>query len=142
MRIGTPLLAALLALGAAAAPAGAASVAYNEGGNLVLASPDGAQKLTLTSDGTAADPYYGIAQAADGTTVAARLQTFDERRPVLHEFAAADRDREGQGALRKSRRARSVDQNASASHGSSAGANARTSGASSVGCGACVVVAA
>jgi hypothetical protein len=90
MRIGTPLLAAVLALGAAAAPAGAASVAYNEGGNLVLASPDGAQKLALTSDGTPPDPYYGIAQAADGTTVAARLQTFDKRRPVLYKFAATD----------------------------------------------------
>jgi hypothetical protein len=89
MRIRTPLLAAVLALGAAA-PADAASIAYNEGGNLVLASPDGAHKLALTADGTPEDPYYGIAQAADGTTVAARLQTFDKRRPVLHKFAAAD----------------------------------------------------
>ena len=70
--------------------AGAASIAYSEGGNLVLASPDGAHQLALTTDGTDPDPYYGIAQAADGTTVAARLQTFDKRRPVLYKFAAAD----------------------------------------------------
>jgi len=81
---------ALLLLGVAAAPAGAASVAYTEGGNVVLASPDGAHKLTLTADGTPADPYYGVAQAANGTTVAARLQTFDKRRPVLYAFGAAD----------------------------------------------------
>jgi hypothetical protein len=90
MRIRIPFLAVAVACGVAAAPAGAASVAYTEGGNLVLASTDGAHKLPLTSDGTPDDPYFGVAQAADGTTVAARLESFDKRRPVLHKFAAAD----------------------------------------------------
>ena len=90
MRIRTSFALALAVSGCAAAPAAATSVAYSEGGNIVLASPDGAQKLALTSDGNPNDPYYGVAQAADGTTIAARLEPFDKRRPVLHKFAAAD----------------------------------------------------
>jgi hypothetical protein len=90
MRSRTSLLAAALAFGALAAPAGAASVVYTDGGNVVVASPDGARKLPLTTDGTPGDPYFAAAQAADGTTVAARLQTLDKRRPVLHKFSAAD----------------------------------------------------
>lgn len=77
---------------AAAEPTGAATVAYTDGGNLMLASPDGAHKLQLTSDGGPGDPWYGAAQSADGSTVAAKLQTFegDKRRPVLHHFSASD----------------------------------------------------
>lgn len=86
----TPLLLATVASLFAAAPAGAASVAYTDGGNVVLASPDGQHKLPLTGDGTPDDPYYGVAQSADGTTVAAKLQTLDKRRPVLSKFGAAD----------------------------------------------------
>jgi hypothetical protein len=90
MRTRTSLILAAGAFALAAAPAGAASVAYTEGGNVVLASPDGTHKLALTGDGTPNDPYYGVAQSADGSTIAAKLETFDKRRPVLTHFKAID----------------------------------------------------
>jgi hypothetical protein len=90
MRTRTSLILAAGAFALAAAPAGAASVAYTEGGNVVLASPDGTHKLALTGDGTPNDPYYGVAQSADGSTIAAKLETFDKRRPVLTHFKATD----------------------------------------------------
>jgi hypothetical protein len=87
-------VAALLAavgLTALAAPgqAGAASVAYIDGHNVVLASPDGAVKHPLTADGTAEAAWRTPAQGHDGRTVAVRTESFDEgrsRRPVLHLF--------------------------------------------------------
>src|SRR3712207_1334754 len=84
------LLGIALALGVAAPAAGAASVAYTEGGNVVLSSPDGAAKLALTTDGTPGAPYYVPAQSASGVTVAARQEQFDVPRAVLHAFSAAD----------------------------------------------------
>src|SRR5918993_5560735 len=83
--IGTALLACV-----AAPAAEAASVAYSDGGNIVLASPDGAAKLPLTTDGTPVAPYYTAAQSANGVTVAARQEQFDAPRAVLHKFDAAD----------------------------------------------------
>ena len=83
--IGTALLACV-----AAPAADAASVAYSEGGNIVLASPDGAAKLALTTDGTPIAPYYTAAQSANGVTVAARQEQFDSPRAVLHKWNAAD----------------------------------------------------
>jgi hypothetical protein len=90
MRTRTSLILAAGAFALAAAPAGAAGVAYTEAGNLVLASPDGKQKLALTADGNPSEPYYGVAQSADGSTIAAKLETFDKRRPVLTHFKASD----------------------------------------------------
>jgi hypothetical protein len=82
MRIGISVGAAVAAACVLAAPAGAsaASVAFAEGGNVVVASVDGKQRVALTTDGTPVAPYYGIAQAADGTTIAARMETFDKPR--------------------------------------------------------------
>jgi hypothetical protein len=90
MRTRTSLILAAGAFALAAAPAGAASVAYTEGGDVVVASPDGKQRLALTTDGNPDDPYYGVAQAGDGTTVAARRESFDKPRPVLVKFSAGD----------------------------------------------------
>jgi hypothetical protein len=90
MRTRTSLILAAGLTFIAAAPSGAASVAYTEGGNVVLASPDGTQKLALTGDGTPSEPYFAVAQSADGSTIAAKLETFDKRRPVLTHFKASD----------------------------------------------------
>ena len=54
----------------AAGSAGAASVAYIEAGNVWLSSPDGSKKVQLTTTGTPAKPWLGVAQAVDGRTVA------------------------------------------------------------------------
>jgi hypothetical protein len=80
-------MALLVAVSAADA---SSSVAYTEGGNVVLASPDGATTLALTSDGTPASPYYTPAQSANGVTVAARQEQFDTMRAVLHAYGAKD----------------------------------------------------
>ena len=56
------------ALAAPAAPA--ASVAYIEAGNVWLSSPDGTKKVQLTTTGTPAKPWLGVAQAPDGRTAA------------------------------------------------------------------------
>ena len=53
-----------------ASSAGAASVAYIEAGNVWLASPDGTKKVQLTTTGTPAKPWLGVAQAPDGRTAA------------------------------------------------------------------------
>jgi hypothetical protein len=91
MRIGITVGLAALAGCVAAAPASAASsVVFAEGGNVVVASVDGKQRLALTTDGTPQSPYYGVAQAANGTTIAARMEQFDKQRPVLVKFAARD----------------------------------------------------
>jgi hypothetical protein len=62
--------AVLLAAVALAPVAGAASVAYVEAGNVWLASPDGRQKVQLTTTGNPDKPWLGVAQAADGRTTA------------------------------------------------------------------------
>jgi len=90
MRIRTCVAVGALAALLSAAPAGAAGVAYNEGGNVVVASPDGRHKLALTRDGNPDDFYFGIAQASDGSTIAAKLERFDKRRPVLWRFSPRD----------------------------------------------------
>ncbi|MCU0313602.1 MAG: hypothetical protein MUC84_06020, partial [Solirubrobacteraceae bacterium] len=43
---------------------------YIENGNVWLSSPDGAKKVQLTTSGTPAKPWLGVAQAADGRTAA------------------------------------------------------------------------
>ncbi len=59
---------AALTLSPPTAPA--ASVAYIEAGNVWLASPDGTKKVQLTTTGTPAKPWLGVAQAPDGRTAA------------------------------------------------------------------------
>ena len=82
------LLGTAAALLLAAPAASASSVAYTEGGNVVLSSADGARKLALTTDGTPVSPYYTPAQSANGVTVAARQEQFDSMRAVLHAWSA------------------------------------------------------
>jgi hypothetical protein len=85
------LLVAASAADASSSVADASSsVAYTEGGNIVLASPDGASRLALTTDGTPVSPYYTPAQSANGVTVAARREQFATTRAVLHAWSAAD----------------------------------------------------
>lgn len=69
-RLGTRLALALT-VGALAAPAAAhaASVAYIENGNILLASPDGSAKVQLTTNGTLQEPWLAVAQAPTGVTV-------------------------------------------------------------------------
>ena len=87
-------LPSLLAAGAcalAAAPsAGAASVAYIDGGNAQLSSPDGAAKLTLTAGGTSEAPWQSPSQGPDGKTVVVHRDTFEggSKRPVLYLYGA------------------------------------------------------
>jgi len=73
------LAAAILAAAAlaalAATPAGAASVAYIDGNNLWLSSPDGADKFQVTSNGTDDQRWSWPAQGPDGKTVAVLQKT-------------------------------------------------------------------
>jgi hypothetical protein len=88
MKLGTraAALAAAMTL-CAAAPAAADTVAYVDGHNLWLASPDGAHKLQVTTDGTETNGYTFPSQGHDGQTVVAHYTQFDEsRRPTLHLF--------------------------------------------------------
>jgi hypothetical protein len=76
-----------------AAPAHAASVAYIDGSNLWLSSPDGSNKVQLTQDGSADYPYGVPSQGPDGKTVVYHRDTFqvdghEEHRPVLYLFGA------------------------------------------------------
>jgi hypothetical protein len=64
-------LAAACAL-AAAAPAGASSIAYTKDSNVFLTSPDGQNQRPITTDGTAGNRYQGPAQVDDGTIVVSR----------------------------------------------------------------------
>lgn len=90
LKILPTLLAAAAAAGALAAPAGAASVAYIDGNNLWLSSPDGAAKVQLTSGGTADYPWRVPAQGRDGKTVVVHKDQFGDgsRRPVLYLYGA------------------------------------------------------
>jgi hypothetical protein len=85
----TLALALLLAL-LAAVPAGAASVAYIDGHNLWLASPDGSQKVQLTQGGTEDASWNFPSQGPDGKTVVSHRDTFDggSKRPVLYLYGA------------------------------------------------------
>jgi hypothetical protein len=82
-------LAAVLAL-CAAAPAGAASVAYIDDHNLWLSSPDGSQKFQMTQGGTEDASWNFPSQGPDGKTVVAHRDTFDggSKRPVLYLYGA------------------------------------------------------
>lgn len=77
MRSSTPLLplaAALAALAALAVPASADATAltYTAAGNVHVASPDGAQRRQLTSDGTTQAPYRFPSASDAGDLVAIR----------------------------------------------------------------------
>ena len=80
------LLVALLA----AVPAGAASVAYIDGHNLWLSSPDGSQKFQMTQGGTEDASWNFPSQGPDGTTVVSHRDTFEggSKRPVLYRYGA------------------------------------------------------
>lgn len=81
------LLAGFVAvLAVPASASAAASVAYTDGGNVMLAAPDGSRVVALTTDGTPVAPYYSAASSANGVTVAARQEQFDTLRPVLHKW--------------------------------------------------------
>ena len=67
----TAALAATLVLSVlAAVPAGASSVAYIDNNNVVLSSPDGSKKFSLTTNGTADARWSSPSQGPDGKTVA------------------------------------------------------------------------
>src|SRR3712207_3332953 len=82
-------LTLLLAL-AAAVPAGASSVAYIDGHDLWLSSPDGAQKFQVTRGGTEDASYNFPSQGPDGKTVVSHRDTFPDgsKRPVLYLYGA------------------------------------------------------
>jgi hypothetical protein len=86
MRIRTiAALAATLSL-AAAAPAAADSIAYVKGGDVWLATPDGARQLQVTRSGG----YAYVSQADDGTMIALageRLHKLSRQGRVLADFA-------------------------------------------------------
>jgi WD40-like Beta Propeller Repeat len=80
--------AAALALGlAAASPAAADSIAYIKGGNVWLATPDGARQAQVTTSGG----YAYVSQADDGTMIALapgeRLHKLSRSGQVLADFA-------------------------------------------------------
>ena len=78
-----------VALLAPAAAADAAGVAYVDGYNVWLSSPDGASKLQLTTTGTPAAPWQSPAQGLDGKTVAVHRETIDgHTSPVLYLYGA------------------------------------------------------
>jgi hypothetical protein len=85
-----PLLAAAALLLCAAAPAGAASVAYIDGHNLWFSSPDGGHKVQVTQGGTEDASWNWPSQGPDGKTVVEHRDTFDggEKRPVLYLYGA------------------------------------------------------
>ena len=105
--------------------------------------------LQAVREGLGVVVYVRGAFPADGARLGVRAGRARRRVPVLARVARTRRGpaalgrgaRRRQGELRKSRSARSVDQNASSSHGSSAGSKAMTSVASSVVRGCSVVVA-
>src|SRR5215218_3963122 len=85
----TLALASLIAL-LAAVPAGAASVAYIDGHNLWLSSPDGSQKFQMTQGGTEDASWNFPSQGPNGKTVVSHRDTFDggSKRPVLYLYGA------------------------------------------------------
>jgi hypothetical protein len=81
-------LASLLAL-LAAVPAGAASVAYIDGHNLWLSSPDGSQKFQITQGGSEDASWNFPSQGPDGTTVVSHRDTFPAARSAPSSTATA-----------------------------------------------------
>ena len=82
------LLAGAAVLGGVSA-AKAASVAYIDGGNAYLSSPDGTAKYQLTTGGTADRPWQVPSQGPDGKTVVVHRDEFDGgSRPVLYLYGA------------------------------------------------------
>jgi hypothetical protein len=81
----TLLLAGAAALGSATA-AHAAGVAYIDGSNAYLSSPDGRTKVQLTKGGTADYPWSVPAMGPDGKTVVVHRDTFagNEQRPLVY----------------------------------------------------------
>src|SRR3954454_11729146 len=82
------VVAGVVLAAVAASPTRAASVAYLDGHNVWLSSPDGARKVALTTDGTADSEWRWPAQGADGKTVAVRYETMPDggKRPALYLF--------------------------------------------------------
>lgn len=82
------LLAGAAALGGVSA-AKASSVAYIDGNNAYLSSPDGRAKYQLTTGGDADHPWQVPSQGPDGKTVVVHRDTFDGgSRPVLYLYGA------------------------------------------------------
>jgi hypothetical protein len=82
------LLAGAAAVGGASA-AKAASVAYIDGNNAYLSSPDGKSKYQLTTGGDADHPWQVPSQGPDGKTVVVHQDAFDGgHRPVLYLYGA------------------------------------------------------
>ena len=82
-----PSFAALAALTLIpAAPAAADSIAYVQGGNVFLSTPDGARKVQVTTSGI----YSSVSQADDGTMIALtpgeRLHKLSRDGKVLADF--------------------------------------------------------
>lgn len=89
-RMGTAV-AAVVATLVIAAGASAAGVTYIEDGNVWVASPDGAHKVQLTTDGTPSQPWYVPSQSVDGRSFAVQRTSwsnFLNMRVVT--FGAAD----------------------------------------------------
>ncbi len=85
------IAAAAACAGAPAAVAATPTVAYIDGNNLWFAAADGSQKRQITTTGTTERPFQVPSQAPDGSTVAARKETFDtgrSERPVLYRYGA------------------------------------------------------
>jgi hypothetical protein len=89
-RILISLLTAAALVLVLAATASASSVAYIDGHNLWLSSPDGARKVQVTSGGTEDASWNFPAQGPDGKTVVVHRDTFDggSKRPVLYLYGA------------------------------------------------------
>ena len=72
------------------APASADSIAYVQGGDVWLATPDGARKVQVTHTGS----YAAVSQADDGTMIALapgeRLHRLAPRRPRRRRLPHAD----------------------------------------------------
>jgi hypothetical protein len=82
------LLAGAVALGGVSA-AKAASVAYIDGGNAYLSSPDGTARYQLTTGGDADHPWQVPSMGPDGKTVVVHQDAFDGgRRAVLYLYGA------------------------------------------------------
>ncbi len=74
-------LVGLLALLVIPRPGVAASLVYIKGGNVWIASPDGARQRQVTTKGSAGAPYYSPSQADDGTIIVgwgSRLYRFNQ----------------------------------------------------------------
>jgi hypothetical protein len=90
-RILISLLTAAALVLVLAATASASSVAYIDGHNLWLSSPDGARKVQVTTGGTQDYSWNFPSQGPDGKTVVVHRDAFDggaSHRPVLYLYGA------------------------------------------------------